>query len=199
MTQHVVSVQSVFPQAWKNGGGQTRELLVWPPDAKRWQLRISVADITQDGPFSSFEGVHRWFTVLSGAGVRLSLPQGDITLKPGDPPLAFDGACAPGCKLLDGPTVDLNMMSRQGQATLKMRANHAAAVAVSRQFGFFTLVPGKLTDDKNQCIRLPALALFWDDEVAGYSQWQFEPDAPTSDITGWWMGFSPDTTERPSP
>lgn len=53
---------------WRNGGGQTRELLTWPagsaPD--QWQLRISRADIDYDGPFSAFPGVQRWFAVLKG-------------------------------------------------------------------------------------------------------------------------------------
>jgi environmental stress-induced protein Ves len=34
-------------------------------------LRISVAEITRDGPFSAFAGVQRWFAVLEGAGVML--------------------------------------------------------------------------------------------------------------------------------
>ena len=41
------------------------------PDARGWQVRVSVAEIGQDGPFSAFPGVTRWFTVLKGAGVEL--------------------------------------------------------------------------------------------------------------------------------
>jgi environmental stress-induced protein Ves len=59
-------------QTWRNGGGSTRELLAWP-EAGAWQLRISVAEITRDGPFSAFAGVQRWFAVLRGDGVRLRL------------------------------------------------------------------------------------------------------------------------------
>jgi environmental stress-induced protein Ves len=40
---------------WKNGGGVTRELLAWPGGGD-WQVRISVAEIEADGPFSSFPG-----------------------------------------------------------------------------------------------------------------------------------------------
>jgi environmental stress-induced protein Ves len=50
-------------QTWRNGGGSTRELLAWP-EATDWQARISVAEITRDGPFSAFAGVQRWFAVL---------------------------------------------------------------------------------------------------------------------------------------
>jgi len=94
---------------WRNGGGRTRELYTWPAGAD-WQLRISLADIEQDGPFSAFPGVQRHFAVLQGAGVRLQLPEGERLLRAGDAPLAFDGAAAPGCRLLDGATRDLNLM-----------------------------------------------------------------------------------------
>ena len=70
MSWQVVRVDSAAPQAWRNGGGVTRELLVWP-NAEDWLVRLSVAEIERDGPFSAFAGVDRWFAVLSGAGVLL--------------------------------------------------------------------------------------------------------------------------------
>lgn len=101
------------PQAWRNGGGVTRELHAWP-SATDWQLRISLADIERDGPFSAFPGVQRHFAVLSGAGVALRF--GDVwrEQRASDPPLAFDGADAPDCRLLNGATRDLNLMLRGG-------------------------------------------------------------------------------------
>lgn len=54
-----VSAEDVQPQAWKNKGGMTRELLAWP-HAHDWVLRVSVARVERDGPFSAFPGVHRW-------------------------------------------------------------------------------------------------------------------------------------------
>ncbi len=72
MTPVVICAGAVAPQAWRNGGGQTRELLAWPAQGP-WRLRISRADIDADGPFSAFPGVTRWFTVLQGAGVALTL------------------------------------------------------------------------------------------------------------------------------
>lgn len=200
MTQQIIPAFSVPPQPWRNGGGQTRELLAWPDNTvtapgqhshQPWQLRISVADITQNGPFSTFEGVHRWFTVLTGAGVTLQFADGPITLRPSDAPLAFDGAAAPSCTLIDGATLDLNLMVRLGRGTLKTIADNATAVATSTQFGLFSRVSGKLTDALSQCIRIPAMSLFWDDQVAPGSRWHFEPDATAADPVGWWMGFTP--------
>ena len=31
MSAVIIQADNVAPQAWRNGGGQTRELLVWPP------------------------------------------------------------------------------------------------------------------------------------------------------------------------
>ena len=112
-----VRLDSVAAQPWRNGGGRTRELLAWP-SADAWSLRISVAEIERDGPFSAFPGVQRWFAVIEGAGVLLSFDGAERSCRRGDAPLAFDGGEAPGCHLLDGPTRDLNLMARGGRATL---------------------------------------------------------------------------------
>ena len=97
---------------WRNGGGRTRELLAWP-SADDWLVRVSVADIEADGPFSPFPGVDRCFAVLEGAGVELALPDGPVRLQRGQAGVAFAGEAAPGCTLLGGPTRDLNLMVRR--------------------------------------------------------------------------------------
>ncbi len=121
MKLHQVLLADTPPQPWRNGGGSTRVLLTWP-SAERWQLRLSVAEIAADGPFSPFPGVQRWFAVISGAGVRLDLPEGPASLRPGSEPLHFAGEAAPGCTLLDGPTQDLNLMSLRGAGSARMQA-----------------------------------------------------------------------------
>ena len=73
-------------------------------------MRISVADITRDGPFSAFAGIDRWFAVLTGEGVRLGDPATEVTAD--DDALRFDGGDAPACALRGGPTRDLNLMLR---------------------------------------------------------------------------------------
>ena len=116
---HRVRLADISPQAWRNGGGTTRELLLWPPTTspaatQDWGVRVSVADIVRDGPFSSFPGVDRWFAVVEGAGVTLTLPEGEHRLERGDAPVQFVGTAAPGCRLIDGATRDLNLMVRKG-------------------------------------------------------------------------------------
>ncbi len=135
-TLHTVRLQDARPQPWRNGGGVTHELLAWAPeraaDAHQagntqhtdWAVRVSVADITQDGPFSAFPGIDRCFTVLQGAGVVLTLRGADLHLTPDSAPLTFDGADAPGCRLISGATRDLNLMVRQstGRAWMQRAA-----------------------------------------------------------------------------
>src|SRR5213594_1326058 len=132
----------VTPQAWRNGGGRTRELLVWPSPAD-WQLRVSVADIEADGPFSAFPGVQRWFAVIEGAGVVLQFAGGERRIVPGDEPLSFDGAEAPGCRLVAGPTRDLNLMLAHGAAGAIHTTRHGQPWApAAARCGLFALQAG---------------------------------------------------------
>lgn len=127
--QHI-ALDSVPPQPWRNGGGRTHELFTWPGSGAPWQLRISVAEIAADGPFSAFDGVDRWFAVLQGAGVRLGLPDGVATLTAQSPPLHFPGEDAPGCWLTDGTTRDLNLMLQRGAGQAMMQPAEAGAAWV---------------------------------------------------------------------
>jgi hypothetical protein len=111
MSWHSVSLSDVAATPWRNGGGVTRELLAWP-DADSWRVRMSVADVAQDGPFSRFEGVQRWFAVLDGAGVHLRLKGELHALTPGSEPFVFDGGVDTDCTLIAGATRDFNLMLR---------------------------------------------------------------------------------------
>lgn len=108
-----IRADDVTPVAWKNSGGMTRDLVLGPDDAD-WRWRISLADIDRDGPFSPFPGVERWFAVVQGAGVRLAFAAGEMRLGPHDAVVRFDGGQAPGCRLIEGRTRDMNLMLRNG-------------------------------------------------------------------------------------
>ena len=117
-----ICTSDVTPVPWRNGGGLTRELLSWPSPSG-WRCRVSVADIASDGPFSAFPGVTRHFVVLEGDGVVLDFAGRQIEQRPGDAPLVFDGAAAPGCRRLGGPVRDLNLMTRRGAWHAAMNAH----------------------------------------------------------------------------
>jgi uncharacterized protein len=117
MSWNLVQLGQVAPVAWHNGGGLTRELLAWPA-APDWTIRLSVAEVAQDGPFSQLPGVQRWFAVLAGNGVRLRVDGAAHQLTAQSPPCEFDGGAATGCELLGGATRDFNLMLRQGSARM---------------------------------------------------------------------------------
>jgi environmental stress-induced protein Ves len=108
----------VPPAPWHNGGGVTRELLA-RPQGRDWSVRLSVAEVARNGPFSRLPGVRRWFAVLSGAGVRLRVDGVVHGLTSQTPPLQFDGAAQSDCELLGGATRDFNLMLRQGSASME--------------------------------------------------------------------------------
>ncbi|WP_353475174.1 HutD family protein [Salipiger sp. H15] len=100
---------------WKNGGGETAEILCVPEgagfDAFGW--RISTAKVAQSGPFSSFPGVQRSLTVIEGGPMRLSFPDGSArVLGEADAPFGFSGEVACDCDLLGPELLDLNVMVR---------------------------------------------------------------------------------------
>ncbi|UXH79552.1 HutD/Ves family protein [Roseateles amylovorans] len=129
-----ISADEVKPTLWRNGGGRTRELLAWP-HVSDWKVRISVADIDKDGPFSAFPGVDRWFGVLAGQGVNLLRR----TLKPGDPLLKFPGEEGPVCTLVNGPTKDFNAMHRRDAGVFRVqRADRPIIPHGMDWFGLFT-------------------------------------------------------------
>jgi len=187
------------PAPWKNGGGVTRELLRLPAGGDDWTLRISVADIAADGPFSPFPGITRWFAVLDGAGVRLAFADRTLNVGPGDAPLRFEGADAPGCTLLDGPTRDLNVMVRHDRAeSLVTPATFLdeAEPGSSPGFGFFALQPLSLHGAGALPVTMPALSLAWCESPFDASRaWSVAPldgnAAQEHSLPGYWIRLLP--------
>ncbi len=202
---HIVPLASVAPQPWRNGGGTTRELLAWPR-ASGWALRISVAQVAQSGPFSAYAGVSRWFVVLSGAGVELAWPGRQQQLTTESPPVQFDGADPPQCRLLGGATEDLNLMLQQGslqshvQGRLTPVQPGQPRPAGAQWQGLYTasactLQAGTLhagtshagTLHAGSTWALPAHSLAWCDCGAQSSEqtlWQIEGEAT---LRAWWI------------
>lgn len=116
---NVVRLADIPATPWRNGGGVTRELAMWP-DAGDWAWRMSVADVDKSGPFSKFDGIERWFAVLEGAGVQLDVAGVPHRVTAADAPLCFDGAAATGCELIDGKTRDFNLMVRRRSQPSRM-------------------------------------------------------------------------------
>jgi len=97
-------------QPWKNGKGVTVELARADRDgAMLW--RLSVATVSEDGPFSVFPDIERNLTVISGNGFRLT---GDGIALDCAPlrPVAFAGDAPVSAVDTDGQTsTDFNVMT----------------------------------------------------------------------------------------
>jgi len=108
---------------WKNGGGVTREVVVWPPgaDMDGFEWRISLAEIEADGPFSAFPGVDRVLTVIQGEGLLLTVDDRMLALDAASPPLDFPGEATVAARLTQGPISDLNVMVRRGALRARTR------------------------------------------------------------------------------
>ncbi|MDY6858959.1 MAG: HutD family protein [Pseudomonadota bacterium] len=114
---------------WKNGGGQTAEILSMPHGAgfDDFHWRISTARIAHSGPFSAFPGVSRSLTVLEGGPVTLEFADGSrITAGADSGPAVFSGAAPCHAVVPGGPLLVLNVMVRAPYACAVWRASAAA-------------------------------------------------------------------------
>lgn len=99
---------------WKNGGGLTRDIAAWPAEAdvNAFEWRLSLAEITRDGPFSTFRGVDRNLTLIEGEGLALDVDGETHSLGAGAR-VAFAGEAVTAARLVAGPVRDFNVMVRR--------------------------------------------------------------------------------------
>lgn len=180
----------VAPQPWRNGGGRTRELLAWP-NAANWRFRISVADIEADGPFSSFSGVQRWFAVVEGNGVELTIDGRTQRVTRDGAPLQFAGGAATHCRLQDGPTVDLNLMLRGLPGRVLAATDGVEWRPGLAQCGLYTAVAGHCRSDSDTTA-LPAHALLW--FARAPASLCFEAAQQTTATVAWWLETGEETS-----
>lgn len=103
---------------WKNGGGETFEIAIFPPGATLDTLdwRLSMAVVACDGPFSCFPGIDRTLAILDGAGMALQLGEGPRHLLTRESaPLPFAADLIADARLVAGTTTDFNVMTRRSR------------------------------------------------------------------------------------
>lgn len=126
---------------WKNGKGTTVEMIrVNAPDGSLlW--RLSMAMVTEDGPFSAFPGVERNLTVIDGPGFDLT---GDVTLR-ADPliPVAFRGDVVVSAAGVTGPSRDFNVMTARAlpRPVVRVLTGGVAEGLVAGRLCLFALEP----------------------------------------------------------
>jgi environmental stress-induced protein Ves len=118
-------VESLPATLWKNGGGVTREVVRIPAgaDLETFTWRVSMAELSADGSFSSFPGIDRVIALLSGAGVHMRSRDGTIDHRLTTPfsPYSFSGDQSIDATLVVGPSRDFNVMTRRSQVRADVR------------------------------------------------------------------------------
>jgi environmental stress-induced protein Ves len=115
------------PVPWKNGGGTTRELALWPESARfergDYDWRLSTARVEEAGPFSAFAGFERILTVTEGAGLVVlhedAAPRARVRRLE---PYRFSGDWPTRAELPDGAVSDFNVILRRGRARADVQA-----------------------------------------------------------------------------
>jgi environmental stress-induced protein Ves len=121
MSVQILRAADLVATPWKNGGGVTREIIAWPPasDLSNFACRVSMARVSDGGPFSTFPGVDRILTVLEGK-MTLELPDRDVTLDGASEPFAFPGDIAVSARRPASPVTDFNVMTRRGEFSARV-------------------------------------------------------------------------------
>ena len=110
---------------WKNGGGITHEMFIYPEDATLQKgdflWRLSSANVGESGPFSTFPGYDRVLFLLSGNGLELTVNGETVPLRSPFDSLRFRGEHDASCMLTDGPVTDFNIFCRREILTCEYR------------------------------------------------------------------------------
>jgi len=146
--------------SWKNGAGVTQEVLSEPADAGVGDFgwRLSLAELTRSGPFSTFPGVDRTIVLLEGTSVTVTIGGVAQALRRWEP-LQFSGDCPASARVAEGPTRDLNVMTRRSRFTARTQVNrvegHTPLRIHRREVVVLVVLAGPLTvrgtnDDENE-------------------------------------------------
>ena len=137
----VIRQDTFSRSAWKNGGGVTHEAIRVPPTGEAFLWRVSVAHIEKSGPFSDFDGYERKMLLLQGRGLDLQFGDGRRReLREVGDWVAFDGGIPTDCDLIDGPCVDLNLMTAKSLHTAVRLERLHGSVAAAAERGETVLV-----------------------------------------------------------
>ena len=130
MTSFVkISLEQQIVQPWKNGRGQTRQIAISPAGSDfnkgEFDWRVSTAQLTESGPFSSFSEFERHLVLLEGSELELSLKltqARSFSLFPTlDVAVQFSGNLDVNAILRRGPVRDLNIFCRKDRCQARVQ------------------------------------------------------------------------------
>ncbi len=126
MIRHLTPADYVS-MPWANGRGTTVEMLRATRPDGAVLLRLSMASVAEDGPFSSFPGIERNLTVISGPGFDL-LGKARITAAP-LMPVAFPGDVPMAAVNVTAPCDDFNVMTDRAMPLPEVRVETDTEIA----------------------------------------------------------------------
>ena len=98
---------------WANGLGTSYEVASDRNADGEWTWRVAIAPVVEDGPFSSLSGVDRELVVIEGNGMVLDVDGKSLKCMPSQV-VRFSGDSTTFARLVDGPVVDLGLMTVRG-------------------------------------------------------------------------------------
>ena len=104
---------------WANGKGTSYEIASDRNESDNWSWRVATAPVKEDGSFSTLPGIDRELVVIEGNGMVLEVDGKCVECLPGQV-VRFSGDSTAFARLIDGPVVDLGLMSARGSVTGSM-------------------------------------------------------------------------------
>ncbi len=140
--ERLIRFKDLPSMPWKNGGGSTVELLVAPQGATigDFDFRISVATVSQDGPFSVFANIDRTLALVDGEGLTLHIDgKGAESIDEDHPYFSFPGEAIIHATVNNGTTMDFNVMTHRGRCRHTLEVSHGTSYNIVPR-GDFTLL-----------------------------------------------------------
>jgi hypothetical protein len=125
--------------------------------------------------------------VLDGQGVELTVAGTRHALDAASPPLHFGGDAPTTCRLLGGPSRDLNLMLRGVRgAMFRVEAGQPWRPRAA-QCGLFATAAGQCVG--GAVVAVPAFCLLWFETAP--ASLCFAPAASDAAAPGWWLAATP--------
>jgi len=113
----IISPAEYISMPWRNGAGSTVELLKRElPNHSTGEFlwRLSMADVVENGSFSTFNNYDRTLVLLAGQGITLRYDDLEVTLIKPLQLARFKGESTTIASIHEGPIKDFNIMTRRG-------------------------------------------------------------------------------------
>ncbi|HEY2453697.1 MAG TPA: HutD family protein [Scandinavium sp.] len=147
---------------WKNGGGETREIVSHPSPDAPFLWRASIATLSADGPFSLFPGVDRVIMLLEGAPLWLRGGEINHHLKPWQP-WAFAGEWPLTSEGITRAGLDFNIMIQRDRATARVNVVTTECAADENGVAYVLQGVWKMAGERYEA----GSGIHWQDERAG--------------------------------